>query len=169
MLNREDYKKYQREYYKNHKEYFKEYYENHKERILQFNKEWREKYKGDYVYFHMDNLDEILYIGSTSRVMIERQSLHMNGKSNLKMNEEEYKKKYGFKNILYKDFTKYNLNREDLYYIESYFKDIYEEKIKGKSVRYKIEKLSKKKEELIQIAQLEEFQEFNKLNRYKKS
>lgn len=157
-------REYSKEYYNKNREYyleyFKEYYKNHKDELDKKNKEWRESNKGDFVYFHMSKA-KVLYIGSTSRTLIERQSAHMTGNSNLNMNVEEYIKKYKFSKILYKDFTRYNLNRCDLYFIEGYFKEKFGEIIKNKVPNPKEEELSKDKDELIKIAEEVELEEFD--------
>lgn len=158
-------REYSKEYYYNNREYyleyFKEYYKNHKEDLDKKNKEWRESNKGDFVYFHLNEDGKVLYTGSTSRPLIERMSAHMTGNSNLNMTIEEYIDKYNFSTILYKDFTKYKLNRCDLYFIEGYFKEKFGEIIKNKVPNPKEEELSKGKDELIKIAQEVELEEFD--------
>lgn len=164
MTAEEKKKEYFKNYYKDNREdflkRFKEYYKNHKDDLDEKNKEWRESNKGDFVYFHMSKA-KVLYIGSTSRPLIERQSAHLTGNSNLKMNVEEYIKKYKFSKILYKDFSKYGLNRCDLYFIEGYFKEKFGEIIKNKVPNPKEEELSKGKDELIKIAEEVELEEFD--------
>lgn len=156
---------YNKQYYNNNRgyflEYFKEYYKNHKNELDKKNKEWRKSNKGDFVYLHIDEDGKALYIGSTSRPLIERQSAHLTGNSNLNMTIEEYIDKYNFSTILYKDFTKYKLNRCDLYFIEGYFKEKFGEIIKNKVPNPKEEELSLRKDELIKIAEKAKLEEFD--------
>ena len=165
MTAEEKKKEYFKNYYKDNREdflkRFKEYYKNNKEDLDEKNREWREKNKGDFVYFHLNEDGKILYVGSTSRPLNERMSAHMTGNSNLNMTIEEYIDKYNFSTILYKDFTKYKLNRCDLYFIEGYFKEKFGEIIKNKVPNPKDEKLSKSKDELIKIEEEVELEEFD--------
>lgn len=159
-------REYSKEYYNNNREYyleyFKEYYKNHKDELDKKNKEWRESNKGDFVYFHLNEDGKVLYTGSTGgRPFIERQSAHLTGNSNLNMTIEEYIDKYNFSAILYKDFTKYELNRYDLYFIEGYFKDKFGEMIKNKVPNPKEEELSKNKDKLIKIAEEVKLEKFD--------
>lgn len=155
-----------RKFKEKHPDYWKQYYRDHKKQILQTGKQWREDNKGDYIYFHISEDGEILYIGSSGgRPFIERQSLHMNGNSNIKLTINEYVGKYNFSDIIYKDFTNLNLSRQDLYFIEKYFKDRYKEIIDSRKVHYNKEKLTRSEEELIEIAESVEFKEFD-IDRY---
>ena len=144
--------------------YWKEYYKSHKEDIKRNTERWVEEHKGMFVYFHISKNSEILYIGKTENLEI-RQSAHLTANSHLKMDIEQYIEKYDFCTILYKDFTKYNLNDEDLSFLENWHKENYEEIIKGRNVKYKEELLSKSPEELISLCKLEQMVLFN-LDKY---
>lgn len=136
-------------------EYFKEYYENNKEDYVRNRERYNQRHTGSYIYFHISEKAEVLYIGKTN-IMGYRQSAHLTKDSNLKMNFEEYQKLYGFSIICYKDFTKYNLNKYDLSFLEHWFKDNYKQIIKGNSVHYIESELSRSAEELIKIANREQ-------------
>lgn len=158
---------YNKWYYNTHKEYFKEYrkgyYKTHKDYYKDYYKFWTELNEGQCVYFHINTDGKYIYIGSTNNLKL-RQSCHLTGNSNLKMDIDEYMEKYNFEKIMYKDFYKYNLNGADLRYIEKYFKERYGEIIKN-DARVDLNKLSKTEDELIEIAEKEKFIDF-KLSKY---
>lgn len=158
---------YNKWYYSTHKNYYenyrKEYYKTHKDYYKEYCKEWIEDNKGDCVYFHMNKDNQYIYVGSTNNIKV-RQSAHLTGNSNIKMNIDEYIEKYNFKKIMYKDFSKYDLTQADLKYIEKYFKERYGEIIKS-IVLLDLNKLTKSENELIEIAEKEAFKEFD-LSRY---
>jgi hypothetical protein len=137
------------------KEYYQEYYNENKEDYVRNRERYNERHDGSYIYFHISEDAEVIYIGATSN-MGYRQSAHMTNDSNLKMTFEEYQDLYNFSIITYKDFTKYNLNKQDLKFLEHHFKYIYNEVRKGNKVHYLEHELSRSVEELINIAIREE-------------
>lgn len=82
------------------------------------------------------------------------------------MNIEELIDEYNFSTIIYKDLTKYNLNKAELNFIENYYKDKYNEIISNRKARFSDCNLTRDKDELVSIAENEEFKEFEKLNKY---
>lgn len=168
--NREKVKQYAQKFYENHPNYatnyYKEYYKVHKEDMLKKQAKWREcNVKMDTVYFFMDKNGQTLYIGSSSRFR-DRISAHCTANSNLKMSAEEMVDEYNLEKIIYKDFTQYNLSRDDLYYLESYFKENTKEIIKTNAVHYDEKHLTRSKEELEILTESIDFQEFEQLDRY---
>ena len=169
-VNKETLKEKQKIYKENNKdrikEYLTNYYKENREHIREQQKEYRENNVYlDAVYFFIDNTEDVLYIGSSSRLN-ERISNHMTKHSNLKMTAEELAN-IGLNKIIYKDFSECGLSRADLFFIERYFKDNVEELIgRRKKVGYKEEELTRSKEELIRLAEETDYTEFNKLNRY---
>lgn len=147
--------------------YHQQYYIDHKEEILERTKRWREDHKGDYVYFYV-NSDKInLYIGSTARVFEERQSFHLCEHSNLKMSAEELVYTYNLECILYKDFSEYNLSRDELYWIENYYIEKEGAILNKKPIKNIFEEnLSHSAEQLSQISDKTEYKEFEKLDKY---
>ncbi len=146
------------------KEYFKRYYQENKEHCRKLHDDWIEKHKGDFVYFHINEDGKTLYIGSFySRPLIERQSFHMIGKSNLKINYYDYTNKYNFSEILYKDFSGHNLNVDELHFIENYYIDKYKPKLNKKHNNNESynNQFNYSKNELIKIAENEELKIFN--------
>lgn len=161
-------KEYNKKWREEHPDYWKEYYLDHKDVILKNNADWRENNKKDIIYFHVSEDGEVLYIGSSGeRPVIERQSAHLTGNSNLKMTAEEYIEKHKFNKIMYKDLTLFNLSRQDLYCLEKYYKEHYPQVIEGNNVNYKEEGLTRSEEELIKIAEEQEYEIFDfDLERY---
>lgn len=159
-----------REYYKNNRDYYRDYYKKyrviHKEHMAETQKKWREfNDKRDTVYMFINDFGNNIYVGSTT-YKNTRLSNHLTGNSNLKMTAEELVNNYLMVGIIYKDFTEYNLSRDDLYYIESYFKESQGEILGVKPVTVNEENLTRSKEELIEIAENKvEYQEFN-IDRY---
>jgi len=147
--------------------YYKGYYQVNKKEMLEKHAMWREcNVKMDTVYFFVDKDGKIIYIGSSSRFR-ERISSHCTANSNLKMNAEEMVDKYKLSIILYKDFTEYNLSRDDLYYLESYFKGSTKEIIKTNAVHCNEKNLTRSKEDLIDIAiNKVQYKAFQQLSRY---
>ncbi len=155
-------REYNRKWRQEHPLYWKEYYKDHKKEILKNNAKWRENNKADVIYFHISEDGRILYIGSSGqRAVVERQSAHLTGNSNLKMTVEEYIEKYRFSTIMYKDLTRFNLSRHDLYFLESYFKKNHVQVLDGNNVKYKEDELTRSEDELIRIAEQEEYKLFN--------
>lgn len=165
-------REYGKKYYREHEDYFREYrkeynpkyYQEHKEELKEYAKQYHKNHREDVVYFHLDSNGICNYIGSVTRNLKERQSAHMTGNSNLEMDMLEYIEKYDFSDIYYKDFTKYNLNKTDVRFIEKYFKKRFKEKIPS-PVYFNKEKLSRSEDELIEIAENEDFQKFD-LSKY---
>ena len=137
-----------------------------KEHIRENQKEYRDNnIYLDAVYFFLTPENKPIYIGSSSRLK-ERLSAHLTNNSNLELTIEQLVNDYSLKKIVYKDFTEYNLSRNELYFIEDYYKQISKE-VLGKIRAFKDEeKLDRSKEELIEIANQVEFKEFEKLDRY---
>lgn len=170
--NKDKYAETKKRWAENNKERLKEYHHNyyleHKEHMLDNAARWREEnVKLDSVYLFLgEEENEVLYVGSSSRFN-ERVSAHLTNNSNIDLTIEELVD-LGLTKIIYKDFTKYGLNRTDLFFLEQYYKDQTEEKIKNKrAFKYSWEeKLSKSKEDLIKIAEKENFIIFEKLLRY---
>lgn len=178
---REYQKKYQKEYWKNNKErlkelnkkwleehpdYWKNYYKLHKEHMMFTQKMWREfNDKKDIVYKFVDDKGTNIYVGSTTYIGT-RLGNHLVGNSHLKMSAEEMVEEWGLDKILYKDFSEYNLSRDDLYYIESYYKSKEKELMKTSEVHFDEDKLTRSKEELQLLSDSLDFIEFNKLERY---
>jgi len=148
------------------KEYHADYYKLNKEHIRENQKEYRDNnIYLDAVYFFLTPENKPIYIGSSSRLK-ERLSAHLTNNSNLELTIEQLVNDYSLKKIVYKDFTEYNLSRNELYFIEDYYKQISKE-VLGKIRAFKDEeKLDRSKEELIEIANQVEFKEFEKLDRY---
>lgn len=167
--NSEKVKGYRKKYYENNKDYFKNYYKEKKEIILENARRWREKNeKMDAVYFFINNEGENFYIGSSS-IFETRMSAHCTSNSNLHMTAEEMvsDSDINLSTILYKDFTSYNLSRDDLYFLERWYKNNTKELRKTNQVYYKEENLTRSKEELIDLAENQvEYKEFEKLDRY---
>ena len=153
-----------RDYYR---EYYKNYYKIHREEILATAKKWREENKIDSVYFFIDSNVQTLYIGSTGGRLKERMSAHLTSNSNLGLTIEELVFDWKLSRILYKDFTQYNLSRNDLYWIENYYKESCEDEILAKMKAPKVDEneLSRSVEELIEIAENTEYMEY-KLDKY---
>lgn len=149
------------------KEYHHNYYIQNREHILFLGKKWREENaKMDTVYFFM-NENEVLYIGSSHWSEIRLQN-HLNNNSNLEYSLEELVD-MGLSKIVFKDFTKYGLNRTELFYLEQYFKDQTDGDKLSKIKAFKdkdLENLNKSTEELIEIANQENFILYEKLVRY---
>lgn len=168
--NPEKVKESKRKWVENNKERLKEYHHNYylenRGHILFLGKKWREENaKMDTVYFFM-NENEVLYIGSSHWSEIRLQN-HLNNNSNLEYTVEELVD-MGLSKIVYKDFTKYNLNRTELFYLEQYFKDQTGDKL-SKISAFKdkdLENLNKSTEELIEIANKENFIIYEKLVSY---
>lgn len=149
------------------KNYYKEYYKVHKDDIRKKQALWRElNAKMDTVYLFEDKRGQTLYIGSSSRFK-ERMSAHCTANSNLKMSAKEMIDKYNLSMIIYKDFSKYNLSRDDLFFIESYFKENIKEIIKTNAVNYNEKNLTRSKEELTNIATKQVvYKKFVQMDRY---
>lgn len=168
--HKEEMNAYSREYYKEHKEWFSNYNKiytaNHSEEKAETARRWRIENTKFIVYFHMNIKGECLYIGSSARPIIERQSAHLTNNSNLKMNSREYKEKYEIAEIKYLDFTEFGINRQDLFYLESYLKSITKEVLGKMSVAYREEELSMSKKILQELVNKVEFKIFDKLDKY---
>ena len=168
--NPEKSKESKRKWVENNKEriksYHQLYYLENRHHILSLGKKWREENaKMDTVYFFM-NENEVLYIGSSHWSEIRLQN-HLNNNSNLEYTLEELVD-MGLSKIVFKDFTKYGLNRTELFYLEQYFKDQTGDKL-SKISAFKDkdeEKLNRSKEELVEIANQENFIMYEKLVRY---
>lgn len=168
--HREEINAYSRDYYKEHKEWYQNYNKiytaNHSEEKAETARLWRIENTRYVVYFHMNKKNECLYIGSSARPIIERQSAHLTNNSNLKIDAKEYQEKFEITEIKYLDFTELGINRQDLYYLESYLKSITKEVLGKMSVPYKEEELSRSKEQLRELINKVEFIKFDKLERY---
>lgn len=105
--NTEEYKEYHRIYWKENKE---ELSKKNRDYIKEFNKE----YKGKYIYFIFDELNELKYIGKTFNIY-RRIASHKN-----------FKEKYNAETdrIMYFDFTN-KLTEEELEDAEKYFIELY--------------------------------------------
>jgi hypothetical protein len=136
-------------------EYYQEYYLENKEDYVRNRERYNERHDGSYIYFHISEDADVIYIGATSN-MGYRQSAHMTNDSNLKMTFEEYQNLYNFSIITYKDFSEYNLNKQDLKFLENFFKQNFGEVRKGNKVHYIKSELSRSVEELEEIAIREE-------------
>lgn len=160
-------------HYENNKEYYREYYKDyykaHKFEILNTAQKWREEHRIDSVYFFINSNIETLYIGSSGGRLNERMSAHLTNNSNLGLTIEELVFDLKLSKIIYKDFTQYNLNRQDLYWIENFYKESCENEVLGKLKAPQVEEseLSRSVEELIEIAENTEYTEY-KLERYLK-
>lgn len=167
--NREKLNAYSREYYKNHKEYYQNYYHNYylenKEHILMNHKLWVEQNSIDSVYCFKNIDGNILYWGSSARFQ-ERISAHCTKNSHLKMSAEEMVSEWFLDKIEYQDFSKYNLNRHDLFWIEKFYKETQEEILKGNAVICDLNKLSRSEDELFEIINNTKFTIFDKLEKY---
>ncbi|NYC74337.1 hypothetical protein DE167_004903 [Clostridium beijerinckii] len=168
--HKEEMNAYSKEYYKNNREYYRNYYKNyrvlHKEHMAETQKKWREfNDKRDTVYMFINDLGENIYVGSTT-YKGTRLVNHLTGNSNLKLTAEELVSDYNLVGILYKEFTEYNLSREDLYLIENFYLEKQGSILNKKPIVIHEENLTRSKEELIDIAEKVEYKEFDKLERY---
>lgn len=148
------------------KTYHQLYYIQNRDHILELNQIWHEENKRFIVYYHINKDDEILYIGSSARVLGERQSSHFSNAHSKLYKDEDYKEKWGIQKVLYQDFTDYKLTRDDLFFIEKYQKDSKGELLGVKPVSFKEDKLSRSKEELIYLSETVPTQEYKKLKKY---
>jgi hypothetical protein len=143
-------------------EYYKGYYKVHKNIMLTQARDWRALHKGQFVYFLINEDGNYIYCGEFfERPIIERLSLHMRGKSNLKMDANTLQEQYNLSLVCYKDFKKYNLNKQDLHFIENYFKSEYVNVLGKNKVKFNEDELSRTPKELISIALEEPYNEFN--------
>lgn len=157
---------YHHNYYMENKDYWHNYYLNTKDKYRESKavraKTWRSINSGKYVYFLVDEDGKFVYTGSYfDRPLIERISFHMNGHSNLKMTGKQLQENFGLSVCLFKSFEKYDLNSQDILFIEDYFKKNYSQVLGKNKVNWKEENLSKTQKELIEIAELEPFEEFD--------
>lgn len=170
MEEREKRNKYYREYRKKNAEkiktYHQLYYIQNRDHILELNQIWHEENKKFIVYYHINKDDEILYIGSSARVLGERQSSHFSNSHSKLYKDNDYKEKWEIKKVLYQDFTDYKLTRDDLYFMEKYQKDSKGELLGVKPVSFKEDKLSRSKDELIYLSETVPTQEYKKLKKY---
>ncbi|NRT91495.1 GIY-YIG nuclease family protein [Clostridium beijerinckii] len=170
IANPEKVKEYSKRSYEKNREYYRNYYKNyrvlHKEHLAETQKKWREfNDKRDTVYMFINDLGDNIYVGSTT-YKNTRLANHLTGNSNLKLTAEELVNTYNLSCILYQDFTNYNLNRFDLYWIEKFYKDTQGEIFKGNSVTCDLSKLSRSEDELFEIMNNVEFKIFDKLDKY---
>lgn len=168
--HKEEQKEYMKNYYKNNKSYYKTYFQiyylEHKEHMLETARKWREENaKIDTIYMFIDNNENTIYCGSSSRFR-ERISSHCTSNSNLNMSAEEMVDKYNLEKIIYKDFTQYELSRDDLFFLEFHQKENTKEILKTKKVHVNEENLTRSKENLIDILNQVKWQTFNKLDKY---
>jgi hypothetical protein len=155
----------QKEWKEKNPDYFKNYYIVHKEHMLENAEKWRqEKDLISTVYWFKNSENENIYIGSTTHKA--RFSSHLTGNSHLNLDAETLVSEYDLDKIVYKDFSEYNLNRYDLYFLEKYYKEIEKSILDGKAVPFREDQLSKSKEELIDIANSTSLRIFDKLDRY---
>lgn len=68
--------------------YYKKYYEKHKQNYYKAMKKYLEKNKRNIIYRLMDNVDDVLYVGSTDSKF--RINHHINGYSTLELTEEHW-------------------------------------------------------------------------------
>lgn len=148
------------------KTYHQIYYIEHKEHMLLTAKRWREANKGDFVYFYINSEGDNIYVGSTSRPLVERSSFHLLNHSNLNCSAEDLVNDYHLECILFKNFDKYNLSREDLYFIERYYIETTGSILNKQKIVINEENLTRSTDELIEIAESTKFEQFNKLDRY---
>ncbi|OOP74135.1 GIY-YIG nuclease family protein [Clostridium beijerinckii] len=167
--NREKLNAYSREYYKNHKEYYQNYYKNYylenKDRILMNHKLWVDQKSIDSIYCFRNIDGKVLYWGSSSRFQ-ERISAHCTANSHLKISAEQMVSEWFLDKIEYQNYSKYNLSRDDLFYLESYQKSKEKEILKTAEVNFNEDKLTRSKEALEELADNVEFVEFDKLDKY---
>lgn len=163
--NREKLNAYSREYYKNHKEYYQNYYLENKDRILMNHKLWVDQKSIDSIYCFRNIDGKVLYWGSSSRFQ-ERISAHCTANSHLKISAENMVSEWFLDKIEYQNYSKYNLSREDLYYLECIWKSKEKEILKTAEVNFNEDKLTRSKEALEELADNVEFVEFDKLDKY---
>ena len=146
----------------NYQEYHRGYYQEHKDKMLCQARDWRILNSGQFIYFMIDEDGHYIYTGQfLDRPIIERLSLHLHGKSNLHMDANTMQEKYNLALVCYKHFDKYNLNKQDLNFLENYFKTEYENILGKNGVHFDEGNLSRSKEELLKIALEEPLQEFS--------
>lgn len=148
--------------------YYKKYYQNpeHKQKILETGRKWREQNRGDFVYKFLNESKEVLYIGSTARCFVERVGFHLLGYSNLELTAEQMVFELGLEEIKFQNFKEYNLNRQDLYFIEAFWKQKEKELLGKKLPKVNESELSRSKEELIELTNKVEWEIFDKLDKY---
>ncbi|MDU3548957.1 MAG: GIY-YIG nuclease family protein [Clostridium sp.] len=124
------YKEYHKKYYLDNQEVFslrnKSYYENNKD-----------KNKGKFIYFIIDETREIKYIGKTNN-LYNRFYSHTFKKEKFDINVDT---------VVYLDFSKDGIDEEELYDLEQHFIEIirpYKNKQAGKYDTSIIDKLNKK-------------------------
>ena len=165
IKNKERMKESHKKWLEAHPNYWHEYYLKNKEHMMYTQQIWREQNAIDSIYCFVNNKGQVLYWGSSARFQ-ERISSHCTANSHLKMSAEEMVSKWNLDKILYQDYSEYNLSRNDLFYIERYYKLVENELMKTSEVHFQEEKLTRSKEELELLANSLEFIEFNKLERY---
>ena len=77
------------------------------------------------------------------------------------MDANTLQEKYNLSLVGFKNFKKYNLNKQDLSFLENYFKTEYVNILGKNKVKFKEDEMSRSKEELIHIALEEPYTEFS--------
>lgn len=150
----------------NYAEYHRGYYQTNKDRMLTQARDWRILNSGQFIYFMVDEEGHYIYTGQYfERPIVERLSFHLYGHSNLHMDAKELQEKYQLSLVCFKDFKRYNLNKNDLNFLENYFKTEYKNILGKNKVNYDESLLSRTPKELLKIALEEPLQEF-KFDKY---
>ena len=151
-----------------YKEYHKNYYKENKEKMKENHEKYLKSNKGEFVYFHLNKDGEVLYVGSyLDRPIEERQSAHLTGNSNLKMTAKEYKDKYGLDKIIYKNYEGFMFNLDELHWVENYFIEKYKPILNKVRPKFNEDNFALKKEGLEYMAEAMFIQEFD-LEKYLK-
>lgn len=132
--NKEEYKKRNRKFRENNPLYYKNYRKEHPEKIEKARKKQIEKNSGDFIYFFFDWKMRVIYCGSTTNLKARIQQ-HFTGNTSIGVTFDNLcdgHNEYDYMITCYKDFTKYDLTRLELYYIEKFLKDnCFNEKIES--------------------------------------
>ncbi|NSB12107.1 hypothetical protein [Clostridium beijerinckii] len=146
----------------NMEEYRRAYYSCNKITMLENAQRWREANSGKYIYFIVNEDGASIYTGSyLDRPIVERISFHLHGHSNLHMDAMELQEKYQMSTVLFKNFKEYGLNKQDIHFLENYYKTEFVNVLGNNKVRFNEDELSMTKEELIQLAESVPYEEFD--------
>lgn len=146
----------------NMEEYRRAYYCSNKTTMLETAQRWREANSGQYIYFILDENGHSIYTGSyLDRPIVERISFHMCGHSNLHLNAVQLQEQYQMSQVLFKNFKEYGLNKQDIHFLENYYKTEFVNVLGSNKVHFNEDELSLTQKELINIAESEPYQEFD--------
>ena len=158
--HKEEFKKYNKKHYD--KEYFKNYREKNPEKVEKARQNQIEKNSGLFIYFFFDFSMNVIYCGSTT--LLTRIQQHFKGNTSIKMTFDDLCNPYTYDYMMtcYKDLTRYNLSRLELYFVEKFLKDnCFDEKIESPVYRNFDEINEDRKKFLQKIAIEEHFLDFD--------